>query len=300
MGGVAAVVLLIVVVALAWQPAAPLPAPRSEVAAASFRGGVAVVGGFAADGSSSREVDLYSPKSNSWRRLPDLPVAVNHAMTAAAARKLYVFGGYGGLLVGARRTAFVLEEGRWSRLPALPAARAAGGAAAVNGQIYVVGGVGPSGLARRVFVFDPARGRWSTIPGPTPREHLAVTAAGGRVYALAGSTAGLDTNLSVFEVYSPSTKRWRRLPPVPAPRGGTGAAAVGRLVVSAGGEQPSGTIASVYGYDIVTGRWRRLPDLPTPRHGLGVAAAGGQIYAVAGGTTPGLSVSAVNEVLSLR
>jgi N-acetylneuraminic acid mutarotase len=298
-GGVAAVVLVVLALALGWQERAPLPSARSEVAAASFRGGVAVVGGFLADGSSSREVDLYSPQGDSWQRLPDLPVPVNHAMAAATGGRLYVLGGYGGPLVGARRTAFVLEGKAWTRLPPLPAIRAAGGAAIVGGRLYVVGGVGAAGLARKAFVLDLASRRWSAISGPRPREHLAVAAAGGRVYALAGRTAGLDTNLSVFEVYSTSTKRWRRLSPVSAPRGGTGAAAVGRLIVSAGGEQPGGTIASVYGYDLASGRWRRLPDLPTPRHGLGVASAGGRIYAVAGGTTPGLSASSVNEALAI-
>ncbi len=298
MGRVAAVVLLAVALLLGWQSAASLPTPRSEVAAASFRGGVAVVGGFRAGGSSSREVDLYSPAFDRWRRLADLPVAVNHAMAAAATGKLYVVGGYGGPLVGARRTAFVLEGRIWKRLPPMPAVRAAGGAAIVRGRLYVVGGVGPAGLARRAFVLDLASGRWSTVPGPVPREHLAVTAAGGAVYALAGRKAGLDTNLATFQVYSPRTRRWRRLPSVPGARGGTGAAAVGGLIVSAGGEQPGGTISSVYGYDTARGSWRRLPDLPTPRHGLGLASSGGKVYAVGGGTTPGLSVSGANEVLT--
>ncbi len=285
MGRVAAVVLLAVALLLGWQSAASLPTPRSEVAAASFRGGVAVVGGFRAGGSSSREVDLYSPAFDRWRRLADLPVAVNHAMAAAATGKLYVVGGYGGPLVGARRTAFVLEGRIWKRLPPMPAVRAAGGAAIVRGRLYVVGGVGPAGLARRAFVLDLASGRWSTVPGPAPREHLAVTAA-------------VDTNLATFQVYSPRTRRWRRLPSVPGARGGTGAAAVGGLIVSAGGEQPGGTISSVYGYDTARGSWRRLPDLPTPRHGLGLASSGGKVYAVGGGTTPGLSVSGANEVLT--
>lgn len=291
--------LLVVALAVGWQTAAPLETPRSEVAAATLGTEIAVVGGFLADGSSSAQVDLYSPSLDRWRRLPDLPAPVNHAMAAAAAGRLYVVGGYGGPLVGKLRSAFVFERGRWRALPPLPAARAAGGAAIARGKLYVVGGVGPAGLARTAFVLDLESRRWSVIPGPTPREHLAVTAAGGRVYALAGRTAGIDTNLDLFEVYSPETRRWRRLAPVPDPRGGTAAAAVGGMIVSAGGEEPKGTIASVYGYNLETGRWRRLPDLPTPRHGLGLAALGGSVYAIAGGTEPGLTVSGANEFLAV-
>ena len=77
-------------------------------------------------------------------------------------------------------------------------------------------------------------------------------------------------------------------------------AAVAGSIVSVGGEAPSGTIASVFAYDLSRGRWRGLPDLPTPRHGLGVVALGMRVYAVAGGPSPGLTVSGANEYLDLR
>jgi N-acetylneuraminic acid mutarotase len=286
----------------AWQRAAPLPDPRGEVAAAVVGGEIAVVGGFDRSGLDSARVDAYSPARDAWRRLPDLPAPVDHAMAAAAGGRLYVIGGYGRSRAP-RRSAWVLSpDGRWRTLPPLPAARAAGGAAILRGRLYVVGGVGPRGLARATYVLDVRRSpsRWSSLPGPTPRQHLAVTAEGGRLYALAGRTAGFDTNMTLFELLAPPARRWRRLPPVPAKRGGTGAAAVGTTIVSVGGEAPQGTIGTVYGYDVPRRRWRRLPDLPTPRHGLAVAAVAGRVYAVAGGPTPGLATSGANEFLPLR
>jgi non-specific serine/threonine protein kinase len=301
-GVVAALLLIGAALALGpgaagWQTGEPLPTPRSEVAAAVVGGGIAIVGGFLADGSSSREVDLYSPTDDRWTRLPDLPVGVNHTMAAATGGELYVAGGFGLVPGGRLRAAFVLEGGRWRALPPLPAVRAAGGAAVVGGKLYVVGGLGPAGLARQSFVLDLRSRRWSAIPGPTPRQHLAVTAWGGRIYAVAGRRFGYDTNLRVFESYSPAAGRWRRLPPVPNARGGTGAAVVDGVLVSVGGEEPAGTIASVYGFDLTRSRWRQLPSLPTPRHGLGVAAARGRVYAIGGGPEPGLTVSAANESL---
>jgi non-specific serine/threonine protein kinase len=222
-------------------------------------------------------------------------------MVASDKTRLYVVGGYGGPLgAGSRlRSAFVLERGSWRELPRLPEPRAAGGAAVVRGSLYVVGGVGASGPARRAYALDPGSRRWRRVPAPTPREHLAVTGAGGRVYALGGRKAGYDTNVATFEVWAPGTKTWRRLPRLPEPRGGTGAAVVGGSIVSVGGEAPSGTIGSVYAYDLARGSWRRLPDLPTPRHGLAVAALGTRVYAIAGGPAPGLTVSDVNEYLDL-
>jgi len=283
-----------------WTSAAPLPTPRSEVAAAVVDGRIAIVGGFLLDGSSSAQVDLYSPGQNRWSRLPDLPVPVNHAMAASDEKRLYVIGGYGEGFRTKLRLAIVYERGLWRRLPQLPAARAAGGAAVVGGKLYVVGGVGETGLARQMLVLDRRRETWSTATGPTPREHLAVTAVNGKLYALGGRTAGYDTNVKLLEVYDPASRRWRELPSVPIARGGTGAAAAAGMLVSIGGERPDGTIPSVFGFSFADQRWRPLPWIPTARHGLGVVAVGDRVYAIAGGTEPGLTVSAANEVLTLE
>jgi non-specific serine/threonine protein kinase len=266
---------------------------RTEVASAVLGSEIVVVGGYLANGKSSGRVDAYSPRTDSWRRLPDLPARVNHAMAATTKSRLYVVGGY-----GAERRAFVFARGRWRGLRQLLAPRAAAGAAIVGSRLYVAGGVtAPGVLATRLLVLDLRTGRWSSRPGPSPREHLAVVAAGGLVYALAGRSAG--TNFTTFEAYSPGRGTWRRLRPVPYPRGGTGAAVVGKRIVSVGGEEAGGTIASVYGYGLVTRHWTRLPDLQTPRHGLAVAAWGGRVYAIAGGPQPGLHVSSANEFLPL-
>lgn len=281
-----------------------MPLARSEVAAVVAGTEISVVGGFTANGQNSTRVDAYSPRTNRWRRVADLPVAVDHTMAAAHRGRVYVLGGYGASR--ARLTsAFVLANGAWTPLPAMPEQRAAGGAAVVNGRLYVVGGVGSaiingaSDLARRMLVYDIARRSWSSLPGPTQREHLGVTALNGRIYAVGGRTAGADTNLQLFEVYTPGGS-WRRLAPVPGRRGGTGAAATGRSIVSAGGETPTETIRTVYAYSTRTRRWRRLPNLPTPRHGLGVVAFGKRVFVVAGGRQPGLAgVSGTNEVLTL-
>jgi N-acetylneuraminic acid mutarotase len=304
-GGLAAVLFLIALTlgvggaASNWQAGAPLPVPRTEVAAAPYRGGIAIVGGFLADGTTTDDADFYDPTSDTWSRLPDLPVAVNHAMGASVGGKLYVVGGYGEGFRVKLRTAYVYDGRSWRRLKPMPGVRAAAGAAIVSGKLYVVGGVGPKGLAPKGFALDLRSGRWTQIAGPSPREHLAVSAAGGRIYAVAGRLAGIDTNLKTFEAYLPSTRRWTKLAPVPGARGGTGAAVAARTLVSVGGEEPQGTIRSVFGYDLIRRRWRRLADLPTPRHGLGVAAVGSRVYVIGGGTEPGLTVSGANESLSL-
>jgi len=150
-------------VATTWQSAPALPVPRTEVAGAAARGEIYVAGGYNADGSSSRRVDVYSPAKQRWRRAPDLPVSVNHAMAAAYRGRFYVVGGYAGDGRTLRAT-YMLAGGRWRALAPMPASRAAAGAAVAGGRLYVVGGVRRPGLLARVaFAFDlrPGGGRAS-------------------------------------------------------------------------------------------------------------------------------------------
>jgi hypothetical protein len=282
-----------------WETRAPLPLPRTEVSAAGVGSEIVVLGGFTADGGSSRRVDAYSPARDSWRRLPDLPLGVNHAMAVAARRRIVVLGGYssaGAVLRGV----FELRGGAWRALPRMPFPRAAAGAGLAGGRIVVAGGVGQGRrLAQKALVFDLRTRRWSTAPGPTPREHLGVAALAGIVYAVGGRTAGLDTNLLHFESFRPGDRSWKRLQPVPDARGGTGAAGAAGQIVSVGGEEPGGTIAEVLAYRIAERRWVQLPDLPSPRHGVGVPALGGRVFVMGGGPEPGLTVSSANEALRL-
>jgi N-acetylneuraminic acid mutarotase len=282
-----------------WTAGTPLEAPRTEVAAAPLGPEIVVAGGFLASGGNSRRVDAYDTRAATWRRLPDLPVSVDHAAAASWQGRVVVVGGYGSDRRPLRQ-AFLFDGRGWRALPRPPAERAAAAAAATrDGRVWVVGGRTESGLATTMLMLDLKTLRWATAPGPVPREHLAAAATGGLVYAVAGRKAGLDTNLTTFQAYDPRARRWRSLPPVPSARGGTGAAALAGRIVSVGGEAPGGTIASVYAYVVARRRWVQLPSLPTPRHGLGVVALGGRVWVVAGGRMPGLTVSGAVESLAV-
>jgi N-acetylneuraminic acid mutarotase len=262
---------------------------------------VAVVGGLTSGGAASARVDLYDPRRERWIRLPDLPEGLHHTMAASRGGRLYVVGGYAKRSDADRVSdrAWVLFDRRWHPLPRLPEGRAAAGAAIVRNRLYVVGGVAPSGLAQSSLYLDLRTLRWRFFRGlARPREHLGVAALGGRVYAVGGRTAGLETNQAVAEVYDPLARGWRRLPNAPVRRGGNAATAADRRLVVVGGEGPGGTIGQVDAFDPAGGRWRTLPPSPRPRHGVGVVGIGRTVYQALGGPEPGLTVSAT--LLALR
>ena len=292
--------LLSMLLAAAWIGATPLSEPRTEVAAAPLGSEIVVVGGFIANGANSRRVDTYAPSDDRWRRLPDLPVSVDHAAAASWRGRVFVVGATA-KTASPCATAFVYDGSTWRRLPRPPEARGAAAAAATAaGRLYVVGGRDEAGSRRRPWSWTCARFRWRTLRSvPTQREHLAATAHAGLVYVVGGRRAGYDTNLTAFEVLDPRTGRWRALPRLPSATGRhrrRGARGADRLCRRRGA---CGTIASVWAYDVRTRRWSRLPDLPTPRHGLGVVTHGGKVWAIAGGQQPGLTVSGTVESIGL-
>ncbi len=286
---------------LRWEALAPVPTPRSEVAAASDGQRIAVVGGFDGSGTSVTTVEMFDLETATWSAGPDLPIAVNHPMAAGFDGEIVVAGGYlGPGLANPTDRAFTLRNGAWEELPPMPVPRGAGGAAVVDERLYVAGGVGPAGPATETFVFDPADTRWSTIEGPpTPREHLGVAGLDGELYVVGGRTRGIGSNLDAAEALDVAEGTWRDLPPVPTARGGSAAGATSNgFVVSAGGEADV-TFDEVEAYDVSADRWLSLPPMPTARHGLAVVVVGSIVYTIAGGTVPGLSVSGALESIDL-
>ena len=63
-----------------WSALAPMPTPRSEVAAAELNGKIYVFGGFGAEATKNEE---YDPQSNTWRRRAPIPQGVDHAAAVA-------------------------------------------------------------------------------------------------------------------------------------------------------------------------------------------------------------------------
>jgi hypothetical protein len=289
--------------AAGWQSLRPATLERTEVAAARVGRFIYVMGGFEPSGATSAATERYDIERDRWRRVADMPVALNHAAAVAYRGRVYVLGGYSSRTGLDREVATLYRydprRDRWRRLPSAPTARAALAAGVIRGRLYAAGGAAGGRALTTLEIYDFARRRWRRGPDmKTAREHLAGAVARGRFYALAGRSAG--TNFDVAEAYDPRARRWRSVPAMSKERGGIGAARLsgGRIVV-AGGEESSGTIREVELYDPGTRRWRALPDLPTPRHGLGVVSRGRRVFTIEGGDSPGFAFTSALEALDV-
>src|ERR1700742_1348107 len=76
-----------------WQSLRPATLERTEVAAARIGRFIYVVGGFVPSQETSAATERYDIKTNRWKRVADMPVALNHAAAASYRGRLYVLGG---------------------------------------------------------------------------------------------------------------------------------------------------------------------------------------------------------------
>ena len=235
-----------------------------------------------------------TPCRNRWRRPPDLPVTVDHAMAAGVAGRLYVVGGYAPGSV-ARNTAFAFHHGHWTPLPSMPAPRARDGAAIVGDKLYVVGGVevGPAGPRRiRIRLRDGTldhvpRAKASRAPrrGRARRPGLRRRRTDARARHQPGHRRGVR----------PAQRTVAGDSRVPGKRGGTAAAAVGGRLLSAGakGRRNDPNRVRLLARDSTVDAAATDADVP-PRSRPG-RLAWPRVYALAGGPQPGLTVSGANE-----
>ncbi|HEX6228284.1 MAG TPA: kelch repeat-containing protein [Solirubrobacterales bacterium] len=288
----------------AWRPLRDAGLERTEVGAARIGRFIYVVGGFVSPGSTTDAVERYDLRRNRWRRLPPMPVAVNHPAVTAHRGFLYVYGGYVDSSfspVTAALQRYDPRRNRWVRLRESPTARAAAGLAAIGRRLFAVGGAGEGGALTTLEVYDVVSRRWrSSAPMRVPREHIAAVASRGRLYVFGGRQGA--RNLDVVERFDPRRGRWSRQPSLLHSRSGFAAVDVRGHPVVFGGEEltPGGeTIRPVELFDPERRRWRQLPGMRTPRHGLGGAVQGRRVYALQGGPTPGFDFSGAIEFLDV-
>lgn len=283
----------------AWTELADAPLALTEVGVAAFEGELWTAGGLTAEGEVSTAVQVYDPRTDTWRSGPDLPAPVHHASLVAAGPDLMVVGGFRSLAFDPVPDVLVLDgDGRsWVEGPALPGPRGAGAGAWDGERLAYGGGVGDEGLADAVWVLAGPADDWTEAGTLSiAREHLAAASDGdGNVWFLGGRRGSLDTNLARVDRLTGTTVS--AAGELPTPRGGVTAFFSDRVgACLAGGEAPDGTFAEVECID-ADGGTTALPPLGTARHGLGAAVIDGVAYVALGGPEPRLAVSGTIEAL---
>lgn len=288
-------------VSAGWSQAAAMPIARTEAQQAIKNGLLYVFGGFYNSGwDATKRVDVFDPTANTWTRLPDMPVAVTHAATVVDGNNVILAGGFVGDDPGPATKdvwMFNVNSKAWSKLPSLPAARGGGGAGIVGTKLYFFGGGTRNaslqhdadyGTTWELDLANPASGWKTKASMPTPRNHLAFAAVGGKVYAIGGQILNRENtgNQTVVHAYNPATNTWTQAASLPLPLGHTHAGTIvqdGRIVMAGGVTSGYTTTNQILSYDPGSNVWTHVRTMPVFRKSVNLMIHAGQLYVVGGG-----------------
>ncbi len=203
-----------------WSSLTPLPAPRTNLAAAALNGTLFVPGGYNEDYLSTHEA--YHVASDSWTSLAPLPQAVSGGVVEAVNGRVYHIGGNtnGGYI--AANYEYNPGTDSWTTKAAAPGNFAYAASTVLDGKIYVAGGWESSSHFWR---YDPASDSWTTLASMNQgRQSPGLVAAGGYIYAFGGGV-GWD-ELDSVEQYDPASDSWTVRTDIPM--------SVGRLAMATG------------------------------------------------------------------
>lgn len=264
-----------------------LPIPIEEAAAAVSGGKLYVMGGF---GTSYASLDsVYVSDGSRWQSGPRLPLPLDHPSAATLNGHAYIAGGHSNGRDSARL--FRLDGDHWTELAPMHFARGGHALIADQGKLYAIGGNNYAVDVAEVEAYDPDANSWSVISSlPMPRNHVSGFVIGTQA-CVAGGRSPTTARVDCLDVV---TKAWSRLPDLPQPTSGAGAATfLGGGVVMTGGENAAENVLVNQFTHFANGAWAPSEPMQIPRHGFELAVFNDRAWACGGGTAPGLHAVAV-------
>lgn len=241
-----------------WTLLAPMPAMNGTKYGGMTHAGIATdgesiyfAGGYTASTSGraqifgTREVLRYDPTSDTYARLPDLPVERAAGQLEYFGGKLYYFGGTNQARTEDTGSLYILDlkQGAesWREGTPLPNPRNHLGGVVLGGKIFAIAGQhahdGRLTTQPDVHAYDPKLDSWQRVASlPLPLSHIADSsfALGGRIIVVGGEIDHLKPVANIF-AYEPQTDTWSELSSLPIARMSTVADVVNGTIITAGG-----------------------------------------------------------------
>jgi N-acetylneuraminic acid mutarotase len=307
-----------------WTTGAEMQTNRSSLSGVALNGKIFVIGGgdvlnskFPLIGNlgMTDTVEVYDPELNKWHNAPNIPQPLDHVASASYNGKIYAIGGFDKDRK-ATNTLYIYDPvaDKWEKGKNMPTKRAASTAQFIGGILYVVGGMnGQEGSdsenpLRTNEAYNPETNKWfKKSPMPTARHHLGSAVIGGKLFAIGGRIATLNTtsniimNVNANEMYDPVHDTWTKLQPMALKNSGLGIAAVNESIYVFGGQSPLGTsYRNTAEYNPKFDNWTAGSSLPTGRLGLQAVNLDDKIYVIGGKIGAHTNSSGLNEIFNIK
>ncbi|MHB8506034.1 MAG: kelch repeat-containing protein [Acidimicrobiales bacterium] len=292
----------------------PLPQPVSRASVVATGGGLVVLGGLTAAGTSSQVVARVDTTTGTVSADGTLAAGVHDAAASAVGSSVMVLGGGSPATVPTVQSILPAPGATGTVSGQLPQPRSDLAAVDVGGTTYVVGGYdGTTYLPDVLATTDGAHFR-TVAHLPVPVRYPAVAALGGKVYVFGGETAapGGTAATADIQVVDPATGTAEVVGHLPRARYGAAAFVVDHHLYVAGGQVPNGpTLTAIDAFVPASGKVLAAGLLPQAEAfgaytatGGGRATIGwiigGEVAAQSGPDAAGVASGALSTVISLR
>jgi len=228
-----------------WAEPAPLPEFRNHHGMAVLDGKIYLSGGnfgeFSFDGLA-RTFWVYTPETDRWESLADMPSGRSSHGMAEIDGKLYVAGGMTTRADEATELwVYDPKTNTWDASRAhLPTARDHLVVASYKGKLYVAGGRYSTNL-KKLEIYDPVTDTWTQGPDmPTARSGMGFAILSGQLHTLAGEDVDTRHIYMKHEVFDFASQLWIKLPDIPHPLNAPIAVATNGYIYIMGGGGFSG------------------------------------------------------------
>lgn len=309
---------------LNWQRKADLLMPVQEIYPAVFRGEIYVAGGLSSElpkqqGQMTALVQIYNPKTDTWRYGPALPEGRHHGQLVAVNNQLFLFGGFiqangGNWSASADVLQLNLKQQRWLKAAVLPAPLSETISWVLDNKVHLVSGRSPATKVNAQWqdqadvathwIFDPKSLKTETAPTLPEVKNSAAAVVLNEVGYLIGGRQVKGGNKAGVYSFDPKNQQWAVQKAMPDAQAGLAAAVLNQQLWVFGGEffeQGGGVFSKVWSYSPANNSWQQQGEMPVPRHGLGAVALNDAIYVIGGATAAGLKqTSAVLERVVIK
>ncbi|XP_053571309.1 kelch-like protein 38 [Bombina bombina] len=240
------------------------------------------VGGRKDSQQTTRDVLLYSEKTNQWLRLAKLPFRLYKASAVGLHGNVFVLGG---LTIDSKKntvnsTVYILslKLNQWRKGEPMLFARYSHRSIAYKNYIYSIGGIGENqGILSSVERFDRIYNKWETMASiPVAVLHPAIAAADQRIYLFGGQDV-MQNPVRLIQVYHTSRNMWFRMETRMVKNVCAPAVVVGDQIFIIGGYT-----RRIIAYDVKLNKFRKCADMKDRRMHHGATVLQNKIYVTGG------------------
>lgn len=233
----------------------------------------------------------FSPKTNNWTRLADIPKPATNFAMAVVNDKIYAIGG--DQFQDANRE-YNPKTDSWKLLKPMPTARQHINCGVYENEIFITGGLTSwKSITQKHEVYDVQSDSWSErVAIPTFRNNATVVSLGSYMYVIGGAGArdNIWGDVLTVETYNFNSDKWEQKNDLPQLLFGPGVTVVNNEIFVLGGQTREGKVedatTKVFIYKAKTDKWIESTPLPIKNVFFGCTSIENKIYVI-GGTVGG-------------